>query len=298
MGQTSFNQTDRAIDYEHKSLISVILLEISVTHMPRFAANLTMMFPEFDLKNRFAKARALGFKAVELLQPYSESIADIKKWLNENQLEIILINTPMGRVKKGERGLACLPGRETDFKASFRLALSYALDLEVRMVHVMAGIIPSRTELAACEEVLIDNLKWASDLVSKYNIILMLEPLNHYDVPGYFYSRAEEAAKLIQKLNRENIRMQYDLYHLQLSQGHLVSSLREHFDIISHVQFSSVPGRYEPQYGEVNLPFLFDLLDELGYLGWVGCEYRPKFSTIDGLSWARPYGLGEDGSLS
>ena len=118
MGQTSFNQTDRAIDYEHKSLISVVLLGISFTHMPRVAANLTMMFPEFDLKNRFAKARALGFKAVELLQPYSESIADIKKWLNENQLEIILINTPMGRVKKGERGLACLPGRETDFKAT------------------------------------------------------------------------------------------------------------------------------------------------------------------------------------
>ena len=262
--------------------------------MPRFAANLTMMFPEFDLKDRFSKARALGFSAVELLQPYTESTADIKKWLSNNQLEIILINTPMGQVKRGERGLACLPGREDDFKEAFRLALSYALDLEVKMIHVMAGIVSSRTQLTACEQVLIDNLKWASDLVSKHNIVLMLEPLNHFDVPGYFYSRATEAEMLIQKINRQNIRLQYDFYHLQLSQGHLGAGLREHFDTIGHVQFSSVPGRYEPQYGEVNLPFLFDLLDELDYEGWVGCEYRPKFNTIDGLSWARPYGLGLD----
>ena len=130
--------------------------------MPRFAANLTMMFPEFDLKDRFSRARDLGFSAVELLQPYTESIADIKNWLSNNELEIILINTPMGQVRKGERGLACLPGRETDFKESFRLAFSYALDLEVKMIHVMAGIVPSRTQLTACEKVLIDNLKWAS----------------------------------------------------------------------------------------------------------------------------------------
>ena len=265
--------------------------------MPRFAANLTMMFPEFALKDRFSKARDLGFSAVEFLQPYTESISDIKGWLTDNHLEIILINTPMGQVKRGERGLACLPGRETDFKESFRLALSYALRLEVKMIHVMAGIIPSSTQITACEQVLKDNLLWASDLVSNHNIVLMLEPLNHYDVPGYFYSRAAEAEILIRKINRKNIRMQYDLYHLQLSQGHLETSLREHFEIIGHVQFSSVPGRYEPQYGEVNLPFLFDLLDELDYTGWVGCEYRPKFNTIDGLSWARPYGLGVDSSI-
>ena len=266
--------------------------------MPRFAANLTTMFPELDLPDRFTQARHMGFSAVELLQPYTESIADIKDWLRCNQLEMILLNTPMGYVSKGERGLACLPGREADFKEAFELALHYALGLEIKMIHVMAGIVHRRCETKACERVLINNLQWAADLVAKYHIVLMLEPLNPYDIPNYFYSRAIEVAKLLKKIDRQNVKMQYDFYHLQLSQGNLGAGLREYFDVIGHIQFSSVPGRFEPQYGEVNLPFLFDLLDELGYNGWVGCEYRPKLNTIEGLSWAKRYGLGLNNRMS
>lgn len=260
--------------------------------MPRFAANLSMMYPEFGIRERFRAARKDGFTAVEFLQPYGEPVAELRSLLDDNALELILINTPMGDVREGDRGLAGLPGRESEFRAAFELSLSYAVELDIPMIHVMAGVVPDGVTSETCEEVLVNNLQQAASDADQHNIRLMLEPLSHVDVPGYLYSRAEEARALIDAIDYSNVQLQYDFYHLQVSEGNLAAGLRAHFDVIGHVQFSSVPGRHEPQYGEVNLPYLFSLLDELGYRGWVGCEYRPKTSTAAGLSWAIPYGLG------
>jgi hydroxypyruvate isomerase len=260
--------------------------------MPRFAANLSMMYPEFELRERFVAAHNDGFAAVEFLQPYGESITDLASWLGDNALELILVNTPMGDVRNGDRGLAGLPDRESEFRAAFELSLSYAVELNIPMIHVMAGVVPEGVPRQACAEVLVKNLQQAAAEADRHNIRLMLEPLSNVDVPGYLYSRADEARVLIDSIDRSNVQLQYDFYHLQVTAGNLAAGLQAHFDVIGHIQFSSVPGRHEPQYGEVNLPFLFNLLDEIGYTGWVGCEYRPKASTAAGLTWALPYGLG------
>ena len=262
--------------------------------MPRFAANLSMMYPEFDLPDRFGQARRDGFTAIELLQPYSESIVDLASWLRSNELQMILLNTPMGDVRNGERGLAGLPGRERDFEEAFALSMSYAVELDISMIHVMAGVIPEGVSKGECCEVLVSNLQRAAAQAEKHSIRLNLEPLNHVDLPGYLYSSSTEAKTLIDQIDRENVKLQYDFYHLQISQGNLAAGLGEIFNDIGHIQFSSVPGRHEPQHGEVNLHFLFDLLDDMGYDGWVGCEYRPKTTTKEGLVWGRSYGLGTD----
>ena len=260
--------------------------------MNYFAANLTMMYPEFDLPDRFTEESRDGFTAVELLQPYGESIDDLGAWLDNSRLQMILLNTPMGDVANGERGLAGLPGSEADFNEAFAQSLTYAVELNIPMIHVMAGVVPDGVSKDECGQVLVSNLQRTADQAAEHGICLNLEPLNQVDLPGYLYTSAAEAKGLIDQIDRENVKLQYDFYHLQFSAGDLGGGLRKYFGDIGHVQFSSVPGRHEPQYGEVNLPFLFDLLDELNYDGWVGCEYRPKTTTRDGLFWGKPFGLG------
>ncbi len=255
--------------------------------MPRFAANVTTMFREMEVPERFPAAAGAGFKAVEFLAPYAWRIDEVSAWLSANNLAMILLNTRPGDPVKGETGLAALKGREEDFREVFTEALDYATGLGAHLMHVMAGRDGGESELS--EATFISNLKWAADQAREANVTLLLEPLNTQDVPGYLHTRSDHTAELIAAIERDNVRMQFDFYHMQVMEGNLAKGVDRHFDIIGHIQFSSVPGRHEPQYGEVNLPYLFDFLDEINYEGWVGCEYTAKGNTVAGLSWAEPY---------
>lgn len=260
--------------------------------MPRFAANLTTMCRGMPLGAACAAVGAAGFDAVEILFPYAYPVADVRAALTDAGLELVLINTHPGDWDAGERGLAALPGREAAFSDAFEQALDYAHGLGVPMIHVMAGTVPDGASRTDCEAVFVDNLRDAARRARASGIRLMLEPLNRRDAPAYLHATARETRALIERIGEANVGLQFDCYHLQISQGDLAATLAAHFDIIGHVQFSSVPGRHEPQHGEVNLPFLFGRLDALGYGGWVGCEYTPRSTLLDGLAWGRPYGLG------
>ncbi|MDE0661553.1 MAG: TIM barrel protein [Gammaproteobacteria bacterium] len=259
--------------------------------MPRFAANVSTMFPDLPVAERFGAARAIGFEAVEYLFPYAESPGEIRRRLSETGVRIILLNTPLGDASAGERGLAAVPGRQADFKDHFEQALCYARTLDVPMIHVMAGVVADEHRNDA-EAVFAENVRHAADAAATHGIRILLEPLNHEDTPGYFLTLTAETRRLIQAIGRDNVRMQYDLYHRQIMEGNLARGIADNLDLIAHIQFSSVPGRHEPQFGEVNLPYLFDVCDRLGYDGWIGCEYRPMTTVADGLGWGRPYGLG------
>ncbi|MDE0224109.1 MAG: TIM barrel protein [Gammaproteobacteria bacterium] len=259
--------------------------------MPRFAANISMMFPDLPVAERMRAARDLGFSAVEFLSPYPDPADEIRRWLDDAGVRLILLNTPPGDAANGERGLAAVPGRQADFRDHFERALEYALALNVPMIHVLAGVVANDDREAAWS-VFVENVRFAADRAAGHRIRILLEPLNSQDTPGYFLTRTDEARHCIEAIDRENVRLQFDFYHRQIMEGNLARRLADNLDIIGHIQFSSVPGRHEPQHGEVNLPYLFDLCDTLGYAGWIGCEYRPKTTVVDGLTWGKPYGLG------
>ncbi|MDE0442105.1 MAG: TIM barrel protein [Gammaproteobacteria bacterium] len=259
--------------------------------MPRFAANVSTMFPDLPVAERFAAARAIGFEAVEYLFPYGESPEEIKRCLRDTGIRMILLNTPLGDASSGERGLAAVPDRQADFKHHFEQSLGYARTLDVPMIHAMAGVVPEEQRTDA-EVVFAENVRHAADVAATHGIRILLEPLNHEDTPGYFLTLTAETRRLIQAIGRDNVRLQYDLYHRQIMEGNLARGLADNIDLIAHIQFSSVPGRHEPQFGEVNMPYLFEVCDRLGYHGWIGCEYRPMTTTSDGIGWGRPYGLG------
>jgi hydroxypyruvate isomerase len=260
--------------------------------MLKFAANLSLMFPELEEPARFEAAAKAGFKAVEYLRPYAHPIADVRRWLDDAGLDLILINSPMGNPEAGERGLACLPGREADFRKSFDLTMEYATGLGAGMVHLMAGVVPKGTG-EACEATFVQNLRAVAPIAKQHGVALLLEALNTRDVPGYLHTNTAHSRRIIEATGSDNVFIQYDLYHMQIMQGDLVGHLSENLELVRHIQFSSVPGRNEPRYGEVNLPFVFDAIDAMGYTGWLGCEYRPKGDTLDGLkAWGNAYGLG------
>ena len=261
--------------------------------MPRFAANVSMMFPDVPVAERFAAARALGFRAVEYLFPYDESPGEIRRRLRDAGIRMILLNTPLGDAGSGERGLAAVPGRQADFKAHLERALCYARTLDVPMIHVMAGVVPGEQREDA-EAIFVENVRHAADTAAAHDIRILLEPLNHEDTPGYFLTLTAETRRLMQSISRDNVRLQYDLYHRQIMEGNLARGIADNLDLIAHIQFSSVPGRHEPQFGEVNMPYLFEVCDRLGYDGWIGCEYRPMSTTAEGIGWGRPYGLGQN----
>ena len=259
--------------------------------MPRFAANVSTMFDDLPVAERFAAARALGFQAVEYLFPYGESPEEIQRRLRDTGIRMILLNTPLGDAGSGERGLAAVPGRQDDFRAHFEQALYYARTLDVPMIHVMAGVVPDAHRDDA-ESVFVDNVADAADLAATHGIRILLEPLNHEDTPGYFLTLTAQTRRLIQAIDRDNVGLQYDFYHRQIMEGNLARGLADNLDLIAHVQFSSVPGRHEPQFGEINMPYLFEVCDRLGYDGWIGCEYRPMTTAAAGIGWGGPYGLG------
>jgi len=253
--------------------------------VPKFAANLTMMFNEHDFPSRFAAAAKAGFEAVEFLFPYDYSPADVGKWVRENNLINVLFNLPPGDWAAGERGIAALPGREAEFRAGVTKAIEYALELGTPQLHMMAGLIPPNSNLALHHKTYLKNMKYAAQALAQHNLNLLLEPINTRDMPGYFLSTQAQAHELRLESGEPNVKVQMDFYHAQIMEGDLVETFKKYFEGIGHTQIASVPKRNEPDDGEVNYPYLYQLLDEMGYTGWVGCEYRPRGKTEAGLAW-------------
>jgi len=257
--------------------------------MPRFAANLSMLFTELPFAQRFAAAAAAGFEGVEFLFPYEHAPHDVACWLQESKLVNVLFNLPPGNWAGGERGMAALPGREAEFRAGVARAIDYALALGTPRLHMMAGLLPAGADPALHRATYLANLGYAAEQLGRHGIELMIEPINGRDMPGYFLVTQQQAHALRLECGEPNVKVQMDFYHAQIVEGDLATRLRENFAGIGHVQIAGVPGRHEPDVGEINYRYLFGLLDELGYDGWVGCEYRPRGATLDGLGWFAPY---------
>jgi hydroxypyruvate isomerase len=257
--------------------------------MPRFAANLAYLFTERPLIERFAAAAAAGFKAVELQLPYDQPASAVRAEVERHKLTQLGLNTALG-AREGDTGLAAVPGRERDWDAAFKQALDYAAAIGASAIHCLTGKVPPEQRPAA-ERTLIANISRAADLAREKNITILLEPINPRDRPNYFLTRVEQAADLIGKIGRPNVKIQFDFYHVQIVSGDLLRRFEQHLPLIGHVQIAAVPSRAEPDDGEVNYPNVFATLDQLGWSGWVACEYRPRGRTEDGLGWGRPYGL-------
>ncbi len=260
--------------------------------MPRFAANLSMLYRELDFLDRFAAAARDGFVAVEYLFPYDYAPEQLAALLREHDLQQVLFNAPPGDWQAGERGLACLSGREAEFREGIAHALAYAQQLNCPRIHVMAGLLAP----TAAHATYVTNLRAAAALAAPHGICLMIEPINGRDMPGYFLQRQDQAHALVAEIGAANVEVQMDLYHCQIAEGDLAMKLREYLPggRVGHIQIAGVPGRNEPDVGEIHYPYLFSLLDSLGYEGWIGCEYLPARgavaqATSDGLGWLRPW---------
>lgn len=260
--------------------------------MVKLAANLTMLFNEVDFLARFDAAAKAGFSAVEYLFPYAYEAKELAARLASNGLQQVLFNVPPGNWEKGERGMAILPGREDEFKQSLDQALSYAATLSCPRVHIMSGVVPAGIERARCEATLLTNLQFATQAAASAGVTLVLEPLNTINFPGYFLTSVPQAKGLIEAVGAANLKIQFDIYHQQMAHGAIAATLRGHFPQVGHVQIAGVPNRHEPDEGqEINTRYLFGVLDELGYDGWVGCEYRPRAGTLAGLGWTKAWGI-------
>lgn len=257
--------------------------------MPRFAANLSMMYTELPFLDRFAAAAADGFGGVEYLFPYDFPAADLRARLDEHGLTQVLFNAPPGDFEAGERGIAALPGREKEFRAGFATALSYAAELGCAQVHVMAGLAPEHVSADELRSTYVANLTWAAAAAADAGRDVLIEPINQRDIPGYVLNRQTDAHAIVAEVGADNLKVQLDLYHCQIVEGDLAVTIRRDVPTgrVAHVQIAGVPDRHEPDLGEVNYAYLFGILDELGFPGWVGCEYRPRAGTSDGLGWLR-----------
>jgi len=258
----------------------------TVVVMPKFAANLSFLFADKPFPERFKKAAEAGFTGVEYLFPYDCPAREVAEWLRENDLEQVLFNLAPGDWAAGERGLACLPQRQGEFAESVEQALNYAMVLDCKRLHCMAGLRPAGHEEAELEATYIANLRYAADRLATIGATVMLEPINsRIDMPGYWLDDVAKAFRLQTAVDRSNVKVQYDIYHAQIMAGDLARTLEANIQRIGHIQIADNPGRHEPGTGEINYPFLFDLLDRLGYDGWIGCEYRPLTTTEAGLGW-------------
>ena len=257
--------------------------------MPNFAANLSMLYNEHDFIDRFAVAAADGFKAVEYLFPYAYKKELLAEKLREHGLTQALHNMPAGDWAAGERGLASLPGREEEFRASVITAIEYASALGCRRVNCLAGIPPKGVPAVEARRTFIENLKHAAPEFAKAGILLVIEAINTRDIPGFFLNYSAQAIEIMDEVGSDNLQLQYDFYHMQIMEGDLVPTFRRLKDRIGHVQIADNPGRNEPGTGEIHYPFIFAALDEAGYSGFVGCEYKPKGATSAGLGWFAPY---------
>ncbi len=259
--------------------------------MPRLAANLSMMFNEVPFLDRFAAAAGAGFKAVEFLFPYDHPAAELRRRLDGEGLTQALFNAPPGDWAAGERGIASLPGRQIAFRESIHRALDYAAALDCRLVHVMAGIPPAGTPPVTAAAVYAANLAWAAEQALSAGRMLVIEPINHRDMPGFHLNTVEQGAAVIEAIGRDRLGLQFDIYHCQITEGDVARRLEALIAITEHIQIADVPERHEPGTGELNFPYLLGRIDALGYRGWVGCEYRPAADTIAGLGWRAACGL-------
>lgn len=253
--------------------------------MPKFAANLSMLFTEMDFLDRFQAAADAGFKGVEYLFPYDYPAEDIKQRLDANGLTQVLHNLPAGDWSAGERGIACHPDRIDEFRDSVDTAIEYATTLGCKQVNCLAGIQPQGVSHDEARKTLIGNLRYAADKLKDAGVLLIAEPINTRDIPGFFLNRTEQALGIFDEVGSDNLKLQYDIYHMQIMEGDLAPTLEKHQSRIAHIQIADTPGRHEPGTGEINYPFLFAHLDRLGYDGWVGCEYKPRTTTREGLGW-------------
>lgn len=253
--------------------------------MPRFAANLTMLFNELPFVERFAAAKAAGFSGVEYLFPYDFDKAELREQLTRHGLTQVLHNLPAGNWAAGERGIAILPDRVDEFRDGVRRAIEYARVLDCRQVNCLVGIAPDDADPGQLNQVLVRNLRFAATALKAQGIKLLIEPINTLDVPGFFLNRTAKALQLISEVESDNLFVQYDIYHMQIMEGDLARTMQKHLARIAHIQLADNPGRHEPGTGEINYAFLFRHLDAIGYGGWIGCEYKPRTTTEEGLGW-------------
>jgi hydroxypyruvate isomerase len=257
--------------------------------MPRFAANLSMLFTELPFLDRFAAARAAGFRAVEYLFPYEFPQAELAARLRGEGLKQVLHNLPAGDWAAGERGIACDPRRTGEFRAGLERAIAYAHALDCGQLNCLAGKLPRGVAAEEAHATLVANLRHASARLRQEGIRLLVEPINSYDVPGFFLTRTEQAIALIEEVASDNLLLQYDVYHAQRMEGELAATLQRHLARIGHIQVADNPGRNEPGTGEIHYAFLLRHLDALGWKGYIGCEYRPRGTTLEGLGWMREF---------
>lgn len=253
--------------------------------MPRFAANIDWLFTEVPFLQRFARAAQAGFGAVECMFPYAWPAQELAAQARAAGVQVVLHNLPAGDWAAGERGLACDPARVAQFRASVQQARDYALALGTAQLHCMAGLVPAGVPRASAHATLVDNLRYACRVLGDAGLRVLIEPINRFDMPGYYLERLEQALALREEVGEKNLAIQLDLYHAQRTQGELAATLAQHLAQIGHIQIADNPGRHEPGSGEINYAYLFQHLDRLGYSGWVGCEYRPASTTQAGLGW-------------
>ena len=268
--------------------------------MPRFAANLTMLYQEHPFLDRFAAAARDGFAGVEFLFPYAFETRELALRLADNDLQQVLFNTPPGDWEAGERGLACLPGREAEFRSGVAQALDCAQALQCPRIHVMAGVAPAGADRQALQATYEANLAWAASEAASAGVAVLIEPINTRDIPGFFLNRQDEAHATVQRVGAPNLQVQFDLYHCQIVEGDVATKIRQYLPTgrVGHFQMAGVPERHEPSVGELHFPYLFQVIDEVasacGWQGWVGCEYRPALgtapgATTQGLGWLRQW---------
>lgn len=257
--------------------------------MPRFAANLTMLFNEVPFLDRFALARTAGFKAVEFLFPYAFDVQAIKSALDNNALKLALHNLPAGDWDAGERGIACLPDRVAEFRSGVAKAIEYATILGVPQLNCLAGRTPAGFDQKVLHDTFVANLQYAAGELKKAGLKLLIEPINTFDIPGFYLSKTEQGIAILDAVGADNAFLQYDIYHAQRMEGELANTIQKYLSRIGHIQLADNPGRNEPGTGEINYEYLFGLLDRLAYDGYIGCEYKPLKSTEAGLGWMSQY---------
>ncbi len=256
--------------------------------MPKFAANLTMLFTELPFLDRFEAAARAGFKAVEFLFPYAYDPHELRRRLDANGLQLVLHNLPSGDWDAGERGIACHPDRTEEFRAGVARGIEYARVLGVKQLNCLAGKAPAGVSEALLRQTLVDNLRHASAQLRPAGLQLLVEPINTFDIPGFYVNRTQQAIEILDEVGADNAFVQYDIYHAQRMEGELAATMQQHLGRIGHMQLADNPGRHEPGTGEINYAFLFTHLDRIGYDGWIGCEYKPATTTEAGLGWIQP----------
>ena len=260
--------------------------------MPKFAANLTMLFQEEEFLDRFAAAKSAGFAGVEYLFPYAFEKEALAEQLAANGLSQVLHNFPAGDWDAGERGIAILKERQGEFQDSVGSAIDYAKALGCGQLNCLAGICPDGSDPDSLTETFVENLRFASEKLAAENIKLLIEPINTRDIPKFFLNNTQQALDIIETAAVSNLWLQYDIYHMQIMEGDLAPTIEAQLGRIAHMQLADTPGRHEPGTGEINYPFLFDFIDKAGYGGWIGCEYIPAAGTLNGLGWYASYAAG------